>query len=192
VRPSGPLPVGRVAARRLAHARHIPDPGPHRTLFYGEYPSRVRGTSASDAAPALADPTPRRRCSAYCAAGQAPARRIGTTVSAGAAGWRASCSPWSRTSGRIARPDLVRDSLAWFDRYSPLYQYRPTPTRLTFASEGAFEYSPACQTRLGCRSRLASVRKRAPRHHPDAGCRSVIAINRGRRPRRVRSVAGRG
>ena len=28
---------------------HIPDPGQHRTLFYGEYSSRVRGTTASDA-----------------------------------------------------------------------------------------------------------------------------------------------
>ena len=42
---------------------HIPDPGQHRTLFYGEYSSRVRGTSAPDVAPATADPPPRRRCS---------------------------------------------------------------------------------------------------------------------------------
>ena len=43
---------------------HIPDPGQHRTLFYGEYSSRVRGTSAPDAAPATAEEAPRRRCSA--------------------------------------------------------------------------------------------------------------------------------
>ena len=43
---------------------HIPDPGQHRTLFYGEYSSRVRGTSAPDAAPATVEEAPRRRCSA--------------------------------------------------------------------------------------------------------------------------------
>jgi hypothetical protein len=42
---------------------HIPDPGQHRTLFYGEYSSRVRGTSESDATEAIAEPPPKRRCS---------------------------------------------------------------------------------------------------------------------------------
>ncbi len=43
---------------------HIPDPGQHRTLFYGEYSSRVRGTPESDATAATVEPPPRRRCSA--------------------------------------------------------------------------------------------------------------------------------
>jgi hypothetical protein len=44
---------------------HIPDPGQHRTIFYGEYSSRVRATlRAPEAALAAADSPPRRRCSA--------------------------------------------------------------------------------------------------------------------------------
>ena len=47
---------------------HIPDPGQHRTLFYGEYSSRVRGTSApSDAdrsATAEKPPQPSLLCQA--------------------------------------------------------------------------------------------------------------------------------
>jgi len=43
---------------------HIPDPGQHRTILYGEYSSRARGTTASDTTPTTADPPPRRRCSA--------------------------------------------------------------------------------------------------------------------------------
>jgi hypothetical protein len=44
---------------------HIPDPGQHRTIFYGEYSSRVRATlCAPEAAPAAADSPPRRRSSA--------------------------------------------------------------------------------------------------------------------------------
>jgi hypothetical protein len=46
---------------------HIPDPGQHRTIFYGEYSSRVRGSSPPppepDATVATADSPPRRRCS---------------------------------------------------------------------------------------------------------------------------------
>ena len=46
---------------------HIPDPGQHRTIFYGEYSSRVRGPSPPppepDATVATADSPPRRRCS---------------------------------------------------------------------------------------------------------------------------------
>ncbi len=45
---------------------HIPDPGQHRTLFYGEYSSRVRGTlqpDEPDATAANAEPSPKRRCS---------------------------------------------------------------------------------------------------------------------------------
>jgi hypothetical protein len=43
---------------------HIPDPGQHRTLFYGEYANRVRG----ERQPAEADTSgaaepPRKRCS---------------------------------------------------------------------------------------------------------------------------------
>jgi hypothetical protein len=44
---------------------HIPDPGQHRTLFYGEYANRVRGARQlpePDPAMARAEP-PRRRCS---------------------------------------------------------------------------------------------------------------------------------
>jgi hypothetical protein len=43
---------------------HIPNPGQHRTLFYGEYSSRVRGTPEADATAATVEPPPRRRCSA--------------------------------------------------------------------------------------------------------------------------------
>ena len=46
---------------------HIPDPGQHRTIFYGEYSSRVRGPSPPPPEPAAtvatADSPPRRRCS---------------------------------------------------------------------------------------------------------------------------------
>jgi len=45
---------------------HIPDPGQHRTLFYGEYSSRVRGPlspPAPVATTASADAPPRRHCS---------------------------------------------------------------------------------------------------------------------------------
>jgi hypothetical protein len=43
---------------------HIPDPGQHRTIFYGEYSSRVRATlCAPEAALAAPDLPPRRRCS---------------------------------------------------------------------------------------------------------------------------------
>ena len=44
---------------------HIPDPGQHRTLFYGEYSSRARGTvlSAEAASVTSAELPPRRRCS---------------------------------------------------------------------------------------------------------------------------------
>ncbi len=45
---------------------HLPDPGQHRTMFYGEYSSRVRGSSPPpepDATVATADSPPRRRCS---------------------------------------------------------------------------------------------------------------------------------
>jgi Putative transposase len=43
---------------------HIPDPGQHRTLFYGEYSSRARGTAHSAEAGAVAaELPPRRRCS---------------------------------------------------------------------------------------------------------------------------------
>jgi hypothetical protein len=44
---------------------HIPDPGQHRTLFYGEYASRVRGarqSTASDLDERPAEPA-RKRCS---------------------------------------------------------------------------------------------------------------------------------
>jgi hypothetical protein len=43
---------------------HIPDPGQHRTLFYGEYANRVRGARRPelDGAKAPADPPP-GRCS---------------------------------------------------------------------------------------------------------------------------------
>jgi hypothetical protein len=41
----------------------IPDPGQHRTIFYGEYSSRVRATlPAPEAARVAADSPPRRRC----------------------------------------------------------------------------------------------------------------------------------
>jgi hypothetical protein len=46
---------------------HIPDPGQHRTLFYGEYSSRVRGAAQSlqaEPAGSSVEPPPRRRCSA--------------------------------------------------------------------------------------------------------------------------------
>ncbi len=44
---------------------HIPDPGQHRTLFYGEYSSRVRGAAASSQPEAEAgqEHEPRRRAS---------------------------------------------------------------------------------------------------------------------------------
>ena len=44
---------------------HIPDPGQHRTLFYGEYSNRVRGSAHQDVPEAQAGPAPepRRRCS---------------------------------------------------------------------------------------------------------------------------------
>src|SRR5712691_883595 len=44
---------------------HIPDPGQHRTLFYGEYANRVRRAQQAEPEPATtpADP-PKRRCSA--------------------------------------------------------------------------------------------------------------------------------
>jgi hypothetical protein len=42
---------------------HIPDPGQHRTIFYGVYANRVRGgRQTPHAEPPLAEP-PRRRCS---------------------------------------------------------------------------------------------------------------------------------
>jgi hypothetical protein len=51
-----------VAARPV----HIPDPGPHRTLFYGEYSNRVRGAvhrAEPDTTTAPPEPQPRRRSS---------------------------------------------------------------------------------------------------------------------------------
>src|SRR5438128_5009236 len=44
---------------------HIPDPGQHWTLFYGEYANRVRGAQQAEPEPATtpADP-PKRRCCA--------------------------------------------------------------------------------------------------------------------------------
>ena len=40
---------------------HLPEPGQHRTLFYGEYANRVRGARREpDAAMAPADPPPKR------------------------------------------------------------------------------------------------------------------------------------
>jgi hypothetical protein len=44
---------------------HIPDPGQHRTLFYGEYSNRVRGCGepAAPAAEAREEHKPRRRAS---------------------------------------------------------------------------------------------------------------------------------
>jgi hypothetical protein len=45
---------------------HIPDPGQHRTIFYGEYSNRVRGAAhgpAPDTTTAPAEPQPRRRSS---------------------------------------------------------------------------------------------------------------------------------
>jgi hypothetical protein len=44
---------------------HIPDPGQHRTLFYGEYSNRARGSAHSDDPEAQAGeaPEPRKRCS---------------------------------------------------------------------------------------------------------------------------------
>ena len=43
---------------------HIPDPGQHRTLFYGEYSNRVRGSRPPEAeeSPVAAEPL-RKRCS---------------------------------------------------------------------------------------------------------------------------------
>jgi len=43
---------------------HIPDPGQHRTLFYGEYSNRARGSGhpGEPEAPSRDEPTPRRRC----------------------------------------------------------------------------------------------------------------------------------
>jgi hypothetical protein len=54
---------------RLARlSDHIPDPGQHRTLFYGEYSNRVRGSGQPDEADTEAragqEPKPRRRCRA--------------------------------------------------------------------------------------------------------------------------------
>jgi len=45
---------------------HIPDPGQHRTLFYGEYSNRVRGAAQerpAEPAATSTEPPPRRRCS---------------------------------------------------------------------------------------------------------------------------------
>jgi len=44
---------------------HIPDPGQHRTLFYGEYSNRARGSGHPDDREAQAGqaPEPRKRCS---------------------------------------------------------------------------------------------------------------------------------
>jgi hypothetical protein len=43
---------------------HIPDPGQHRTIFYGEYSSRARGAAPSTGAVTVASAgLPRRRCS---------------------------------------------------------------------------------------------------------------------------------
>lgn len=44
---------------------HIPDPGQHRTLFYGEYANRVRGERhppEAEKCPVAVEP-PRKRCS---------------------------------------------------------------------------------------------------------------------------------
>jgi hypothetical protein len=41
---------------------HIPDPGQHRTLLYGEYSNRVRGSDPPNEAEAGQQPGPRRRC----------------------------------------------------------------------------------------------------------------------------------
>jgi len=43
---------------------HIPDPGQHRTLFYGEYSNRARGSGhpGEPEAPSKDEPTPRKRC----------------------------------------------------------------------------------------------------------------------------------
>jgi len=45
---------------------HIPDPGQHRTILYGEYANRTRGTRrrSENAPPELPAETPRRRSSA--------------------------------------------------------------------------------------------------------------------------------
>jgi hypothetical protein len=44
---------------------HIPDPGQHRTVFYGQYANRARGAGRRDAAqmPEASAEPPRRRCS---------------------------------------------------------------------------------------------------------------------------------
>ena len=45
---------------------HIPDPGQHRTLFYGEYSNRIRGVAhcpEPDTTTVTAETQPRRRCS---------------------------------------------------------------------------------------------------------------------------------
>jgi len=43
---------------------HIPDPGQHRTLFYGEYSNRVRGSTQAGEPEAASreEPKPRKRC----------------------------------------------------------------------------------------------------------------------------------
>ena len=43
---------------------HIPDPGQHRTLFYGEYSNRVRGSGHRGEAEVQTEdePGPRKRC----------------------------------------------------------------------------------------------------------------------------------
>ena len=48
---------------------HIPDPGQHRTLFYGEYSNRVRGSGQPEDREAHTEetPEPRRRCSSTSA-----------------------------------------------------------------------------------------------------------------------------
>jgi hypothetical protein len=54
---------------------HIPDPGQHRTLFYGEYANRVRSQSPEpDRTVAHADPPP-TRCSPGWARPAAPPPR---------------------------------------------------------------------------------------------------------------------
>jgi len=51
---------------KLRLSDHIPDPGQHRTLSYGEYSNRVRGAAQerpAEPAATSTEPPPRRRCS---------------------------------------------------------------------------------------------------------------------------------
>jgi hypothetical protein len=70
---------------------HIPDPGQHRTLFYGEYSNRTRGAAhCSEPDTVTAEPPPRRRCSPSWARLTMPSAGLCRGATRGPFGWRRS------------------------------------------------------------------------------------------------------